>query len=270
MNIHKLVWLLSLIICLAIVVGIIASLSIPKKPSTSFEKEIISDNMIYLPLPKKITDVSVEEAILRRRSIRDYTSEPLTIMELSMLLWAVQGISEVRYGLRTAPSAGATYPLEIYVVVGENRVKVNETSYLAPGVYKYDVQRHALILVKEGDFRDELAKASLDQPWVRTAAIDIVICAVYERTTYRYGERGIRYVHMEVGHAAQNAYLMATALGLGTVVIGAFYDDEVAEIISAAPNEHPLYVIPVGRPVKPYTISFEDIGRYYLEKRGQK
>jgi len=222
---------------------------------------------ILLPPPKRMTTIVVEEAILLRRSIRDYSSDPIPIVDLSMILWAAQGITETRWGLRAAPSAGATYPLEIYVVVGDRGVVLEDGEYLAPGIYKYDVRRHSIILVKKGDYRDNLAQAALDQDWVRLAPVNIVVCAIYERTTSRYGERGIRYVHMEVGHVGQNIYLMATALNLGTVAVGAFYDDRVAEIINAASNEHPLYIMPIGKPLTPYKTSFKEIEAYYKTMR---
>ena len=118
---------------------------------------------------------------------------------------------------------------------------------LVPGVYKYNPRRHELIKVRDGDVRQELAEAALSQIWVQEGAIDIVIAAVYERTTKKYGDRGVRYVHMEAGHAAQNIYLQATTLNLGMVTVGAFHDDWVKEIMSMPKDEIPLYLIPVGR-----------------------
>jgi len=194
---------------------------------------------IELPEPRYDSDVSVEEALLNRRSVRQYTGEPLTIQEVSQLVWAAQGITDPR-GLRTAPSAGALYPLELYVVVGD-------VEDLAVGVYKYRPQEHELEKVLEGDVRAELADAALGQASVRTAAIDIVISAVYERTTVQYGDRGIRYVHLEAGHAAQNLCLQATAMDLGIVTAGAFTDDQVKEVLNLPENEQPLYIIPIGR-----------------------
>ncbi|MEM0027848.1 MAG: SagB/ThcOx family dehydrogenase [Ignisphaera sp.] len=229
----------------------------------------IVGNVVYLPLPRRVSNVSVEEAILLRRSIREYLPNPITIDQLSMLLWAAYGVTDTRYGFRSSPSAGATYPLEIYVVVGEKGVRIGDEKYLRSGVYKYDVYTHSLRLVREGDFRDELAKAALDQPWVREAPINIVITAVFERTTRIYGERGrVRYVPMEVGHVGQNIYLMATALRLGTVVIGAFYDDWIAQIISASENETPMYIVPVGVPKEFRETTFEDIQRFIESRRG--
>jgi len=113
--------------------------------------------------------------------------------------------------------------------------------------YQYRPDGHELVKVKDGDVRAELAEAALDQDSVQNGAIDIVIAAVYERTKVKYGERGIRYVHMEAGHAAQNVYLQATALDLGTVTIGAFYDDSVRDIVGMPGDVAPLYVIPVGK-----------------------
>ena len=194
---------------------------------------------VKLPEPRYDSDVSVEQTLLQRRSVRDYTGEPLSLQQVSQLLWAAQGITD-RQGLRTAPSAGALYPLEIYLVVGD-------VENLVRGVYRYQPVGHALRRVLDGDLRAKLAAAALGQGCVKEGAINIVFTAVYERTTQRYGERGIRYVHMEVGHAAQNVYLQAVALHLGTVVIGAFHDDQVREILSLPQQEQPLYIMPVGR-----------------------
>ena len=206
---------------------------------------------IKLPEPVKDSDTSIEEALLERRSIRRYKDDPLTLAEVSQLLWAAQGIT-AHWGGRTAPSAGATYPLEVYVVVGN-------VCDLSEGIYKYKPHGHKLEMVAEGDKRAELCDAALGQRCVRDGAIVIVFSAVYERTTGRYKTpvrdertgasypRGVRYVHMEVGHAAQNVYLEAVSLNLGTVVVGAFSDGEVKKIINMPEEERPLYIMPVGR-----------------------
>ena len=186
-----------------------------------------------------VDTASLEELLQQRRSIREYVDAPLTRDEVMKLLWAGQGITSDR-GFRTAPSAGALYPLELYLVAGD-------VDDLAPGIYKYNPAKDELALVKEGDVRASLAAASLGQRSVADGAIDIVMAAVYERTKVKYGSRGERYVHIEVGHAAQNICLEATALGLGLVTIGAFDDAEVAKIIGMSQDESPLYVIPVGR-----------------------
>ena len=202
-------------------------------------KESVGE-IIKLPEPRYDSETSIEEALLKRRSIRTYKNESLTIAEVSQLLWASQGITDLEMGFRTAPSAGALYPLEVYVVIGN-------VQGISKGVYKYNPYKHELVKVKDGDVRDKLAIASLGQTWVRDGAIVIVFSAIYERTTEKYGDRGIRYVHMEVGHAAQNVYLQGVSLNLGTVVVGAFRDDRVREILNMSDKEHPLYIMPVGR-----------------------
>ena len=195
--------------------------------------------MVKLPKPRHDSGVSIEETLLKRESVRDYAGEPLTLGEVSQLLWAAQGTADAE-GFRTAPSAGATYPLETYVVVGD-------VGNLTEGVYRYVSAGHKLVKSLEGDRRSQLADAALWESSVKEGAVSIVFTAIYERTTQQYGDRGIRYVHMEAGHAAQNVYLQAVALGLGTVVIGAFRDDQVSEILKLSKNEQPLYIMPVGR-----------------------
>ncbi|MBC8400590.1 MAG: SagB/ThcOx family dehydrogenase [Candidatus Marinimicrobia bacterium] len=195
---------------------------------------------IKLPKPKYDSNTSVEHALLERRSVRMYKDEPLTLIEVSQLLWAVQGITDSSRGFRTAPSAGALYPLDVYVVIG-NVVGVTK------GVYKYKPYEHELVKVRNGNVRDELTIAALGQTWVGESAIVIVFSAVYERTTQKYGNRGIRYVHMEAGHAAQNVYLQSVPLNLGTVVVGAFEDEEVRKILNMSDEEQPLYIVPVGK-----------------------
>jgi len=209
------------------------------RPTTPELSPTLNGTVIKLPEPRYDSDVSVEEALLRRRSVREYTGEPLFLQEVSQLLWAAQGITDPR-GFRTAPSAGGLYPLEVYLVAGE-------VENLDAGVYKYRSQEHELVKLLTGDKRQELCTAALEQDWVKKGAAVIVIMAVYARTTLKYGDRGIRYVHMEAGHAAQNVCLQATAFGLGTVTVGAFYDDQVREVLGAPENEEPLYVMPVGR-----------------------
>jgi SagB-type dehydrogenase family enzyme len=194
---------------------------------------------IKLPEPKYYGDVSLEEALLKRRSIRDYTGEPLTIEEVSQLLWAAQGITSKR-GFRTSPSAGALYPLEVYVIVGD-------VQNLAMGIYRYKPKKHELVMITDKDVRQQLAGAALGQSSVKNGAIDLVFTAVYQRTTVKYGDRGIKYVDMEIGHAAQNVCLQATAMGLGVVTIGAFNDHKVSKILNLPKGEKPLYIIPVGK-----------------------
>lgn len=198
---------------------------------------------IRLPPPNQKGEMSLEEAIAKRRSIRDFTSAPVLKMELSQILWAAQGITDTSSKSRSVPSAGATYPLEIFVVCGENCVEGVDA-----GIYQYDIFSHSLSLRHEGDARMELAKVALFQHSILEAPFSIVICSVSVRTTYSYGSRGERYVYIEVGHAGQNIYLQATALGLGTVAIGAFRDEQVREVLKLERDYIPIYIMPVGRP----------------------
>lgn len=208
------------------------------KGSTVEKGEKTSLKEVVLPAAKHDGTISIEHVLQTRRSIRHYKNKPITLAQLSQILWAAQGITS-RQGLKTAPSAGALYPMEMYVVAG------NVTD-LAAGVYKYNCKKHKLIPIKDGDKRSELASASLGQSCVGKGAADIVIAGVYERTSRKYGARAKRYVYMEAGHIAQNIYLQAVALDLGTVTVGAFTDAQVKKVIGLQPNEEPLYVMPIG------------------------
>ncbi len=200
---------------------------------------------VYLPPPNTKGERSLEEAIAARRSVRDFAPNTLAQVELAQLLWAAQGTSDRRHQYRTAPSAGATYPLEIFVVAGKEGVEGMEE-----GIFHYVVDDHCLTMLQKGDKRQALASAALKQDSILQAPLDIVICAVYERTCLSYGGRGARYVHMEAGHAGENIYLQAAALGLGTVAIGAFNDDEVGQALGLDEQYHPLYIMPVGIPAR--------------------
>ncbi len=194
---------------------------------------------IKLPKPQYDSNVSIEETLLKRRSIRSYKSETLAIAEISQLLWSAQGVTN-RKGFRTAPSAGALYPLEVYIAAG------NVTD-LDAGIYKYYPHRHEIVNTVKGDKRSELCRAGLGQSSIKNAPAVMVFCAVFERVTGRYGKRGIQYVHMEVGHAIQNVCLQAISLGLGSVIIGAFNDYDVKEVMNFEVDEHPLLILPVGK-----------------------
>ena len=188
-----------------------------------------------LPTPDTAGEMSLEEALAARRSVREFEARPLTEAELGQLLWAAQGTTDGR-GYRTAPSAGALYPLEVYVAT-------------ADGLFHYEVDRHALAVVRRADLRPALHEAALGQAAVGRAPAVFVIAAVYERTAAKYGaERSPRYVHLEAGHAAQNLLLQAVALGLGAVSIGAFDDAGVQQALGLPEEEQPLYLIPVGEP----------------------
>ena len=194
---------------------------------------------MQLPEPSYESDFSIERALCERRSTRYYTGEELLVKEVSQLLWAAQGISS-RQSERNAPSAGALFPLQVYLVVGK-------VDYLEPAVYRYIPDGHEIERLIEGDIRSPLAQAALEQQFVAEAAVDIVITAIYEKSTQEYGHRGIRYSQMEAGHAAQNIYLQATALNLGTVAIGAFEAEKISGLLKLEEREEVLYIMPVGR-----------------------
>jgi len=233
-----------------IILGMLFALAMLLKPKIFHEEkrdEMKGGERLKLPEPSYESEVSIEKAILLRRSRRRYRSNPITLKQLSQLLWAAQGITERERGFRTVPSAGATYPLEVYVVVKSGGVEGLEA-----GIYHYLLKTHEIELVKLGDYSRDLMRASLNQEWVGAAPINLVINAVYERTTGYYGDRGVRYVHMEVGHLGQNIYLQCISLGLSCVVIGAFDDEEVKQIVGGVGE--PLYVIPVAVPVEPWKL----------------
>jgi len=204
-------------------------------PSRAGITSTSSPQVTALPTPHLKGTLSLEEALAQRRSAREFADTPLTLAELGQLLWAAQGITHPT-GLRTAPSAGALYPLEVYVVTRE-------------AMYRYEPQGHRMSVHIEGDARPRLYASALRQEPVLNAPAVIVIAAVYARTTDKYGgERSPRYVHLEAGHAAQNVLLQAVALNLGAVPIGAFEDDKVKQGLELPSDQQPLYLIPVGHP----------------------
>ncbi|MFH1339260.1 MAG: SagB/ThcOx family dehydrogenase [Candidatus Omnitrophota bacterium] len=192
---------------------------------------------IQLPAAIQKGKMPLEDAISMRRSQREFAEKDLDLNQLGQLLWAAQGITGKKegYEFRSAPSAGALYPMEIYAVSRN-------------GLFRYLPSSHKLEVLSDKDLRNSLAGAALGQEPVRGAPVDIVICAVYERVTGKYGRRGIRYAHIEAGHIAQNIHLQAVALGLGSVPIGAFNDEEVKGVLSLSPDHEPLYIISVGYP----------------------
>ncbi|MFC1667292.1 SagB/ThcOx family dehydrogenase [Candidatus Omnitrophota bacterium] len=189
--------------------------------------------IIKLPAPREKGKLSLEEAIKNRRSERSFSGEELSLGQISQLLWSCQGITDESNGFRSAPSAGATYPLEIYLVSSD-------------GLFHYLPYAHSLERLEDKDVRDELSRACYGQGFVKDAAIDIVICADFKRTMSHYGERGENYVYIEVGHAAENLHLQAISEGLGSVPVGAFSDDGIKKTLNLPKELIPIYVIPVG------------------------
>lgn len=192
-----------------------------------------------LPEVRREGPVSVERALASRRSRRSYAEAPLSLAEVAQLLWAAQGVTGPD-GLRSAPSAGALHPLEIHLVAGD-------VSDLGPGVYRYEPERHRLRLQVAGDLREALAEKALEQAWVAEAPALLVIAAAVHRTARKYGSRAERYALIEAGHAAQNVYLQAEALGLATVIVGAFEDEPLGRLLRLPSGEQPVALMPVGR-----------------------
>ncbi|MFQ6101525.1 MAG: SagB family peptide dehydrogenase [Anaerolineae bacterium] len=196
---------------------------------------------IALPDPRGFRGLSLEEAVETRRSIRDYSAEPLLSEELSRLLHAAQGITEHRQGFRAAPSAGALYPIELYAVV-------HDVAGLEPGLYHYAVQEHVLELLRQGDFRTATMQAGLWQDFLAQANVCFILSAIFQRTRWKYRERAYRYVLLEAGHIGQNLYLAATSMGLGACAVGAFLDDELNDLLGLDGREEAaIYVISVGK-----------------------
>jgi SagB-type dehydrogenase family enzyme len=232
------------------VLGTALALGIPSR-TTAQDPDV---ELIPLPAPRHTSETSVEQALTERRSVREFADASVSLEEVAQLLWAAQGVTEPiddrpstwppewqwMGGLRTAPSAGALYPLEVYLVVG------NVEGFDA-GLYRYVPQTHALEPTAEGNMRELLAGAVFRQSSITQAAAVLVIAAVYERVAVKYGDRGTRYARIEVGAVAQCIYLQAEALDLGTVLIGAFTDADVKDVLELPAEHEPLAIMPVGR-----------------------
>ena len=199
------------------------------------------EDSMQLPPAKSEETVSVEQAIRQRRTVRGFLSTSLDAQQVSILLWAAQGITGKRGFKRAAPSAGALYPMDVYVVAGTEGIETIEA-----GVHHYDSQTHALSLVAKGGLRAKLAHASLSQMWMARAPINILITAEYKRATGKYGKRGFRYAMIEAGHIGQNLFLQAEALGLKAGIVGAFHDKEVIKVLKIPSAHEPLLIMPIG------------------------
>lgn len=198
---------------------------------------------MILPDPIHDGKISVETAITRRRTVRSFTSKPLKKETLSQLLYAAQGITGDRGFKRAAPSGGALYPLDLYAVVGEKGVE-----HLDAGIYHYVPSGHRIETVSSGDNRNALARASLGQMWMAAAPAILVITAEYARICIKYGDRGVRYAMIEAGHAGQNLFLQAEAMGLKAGIVGAFQDEQVLRVMGIPQKHEPLSIMPVGYP----------------------
>jgi len=234
-------YLFAAVLVLLLILTALAAPACNSLQPSAVEEDEKKGTEISLPEPKLESETSVEESIYSRVSKRSFDSSPLSLEMISQLLWASQGtgIDGVTGPSRTAPSAGATHPIDIFLVAGN-------IEGLPAGLYQYEYRDHRLKQLGKGDFRSELAAIALDQHFIEEAPASIVLAAVYERTTGRYGERGIRYVHMEIGHITQNIYLQAQSLELGAVAVGAFDDDRLKSLLEV---EHdPLMIVPAGIP----------------------
>ncbi len=196
---------------------------------------------VTLPAPSLTGRKSVEEAIKARRTVRSFKSKALNMAQLSQLLWSAYGITGDNGLYKSVPSAGALYPLDIWVAAGKNGV-----DGLPPGVYHYIPKGHTLAEIKSGEVRDRLATAALMQSWIAEAPIVLVVTGEYARCSRKYGERGVRYTHIEAGHAGQNIFLQAGGLGLGAGIVGAFRESLVQEALGISRTYDPILIMPVG------------------------
>ncbi len=221
---------------LAVSIGLVKSI----RGKTAMAMSGAKRELIELPTPRLDGDVSLENALLRRRSVREFTGHPLSLAHAAQLLWAGQGVTS-DWGGRTAPSAGALYPLELYLVAGA-------VSELPAGLYRFQPRTNELMGEKPSDLRTALAASARGQGWIATAPAIVIVTAVEQRTAAKYGRRAARYVQIEAGHAAQNVALQAVALGLGCTPVGAFDDEHLHSLLGAPAAARPLYLLPVGYP----------------------
>lgn len=198
---------------------------------------------IVLPPPDDRPGLTLEQAIEMRRSVRNYSGEPLTLAELSRLLFYTGGINAERYGvrLRAAPSAGALYPIETYLAV-------HHVTDVRHGIYHYNVADHTLSLIRDADVRGEAVRHGLMQEFLGTCNLVVYFTIILQRLRWRYQERAYRYALLEAGHLAQNLYLTATSLGMGVCAVGAFLDDQVNALLGVdGENEAAVYMLSVGK-----------------------
>ncbi|MFX0120251.1 MAG: SagB/ThcOx family dehydrogenase [Promethearchaeota archaeon] len=216
-------------------------------PQPSLELDYDRSKVIDIPKPQDISidDISLRQAIETRKSIRKYSDQPLSLLELSWLLWCTQGVKEAmgnRATLRTVPSAGARHAFETYLLV-------NNVDGLQPGLYRFLAIDHKIVpITLEKSIADKITKAALDQSHVKKSNVTFLLVAIVERMKWRYGERGYRYLHMDAGHAGQNLYLAAENIGCGVCAIAAFEDEELNKVLNLdGIDQFVIYLLTVGK-----------------------
>jgi SagB-type dehydrogenase family enzyme len=202
---------------------------------------MIMTEYVTLPVPDIENGMPLFKAIYVRRSVRNFTTESLSLLQISQLIYSAQGLNHSKF--RVIPSAGATFPLDVYLVISENGVQDVEA-----GIYHYLVNDHVLFQHRIGDFREELCESCHKQSCVISAPLNIVLTAEFSRTSKSYGDRAVQYINQEIGHAGQNVSLAAISMGLGSVMVGAFKDQDVMRVLDCPSTFIPLYIIPVGYP----------------------
>jgi SagB-type dehydrogenase family enzyme len=234
-----------LIILIIVFIAVVSAfyLSEPKKTVYTVTKN--ANGIITLPSPQLTGNISVEEAIQNRRSIRKFSNESLSINNVSQILWAAQGITNKQSSLRAAPSAGQVYPLEIYLIAGTEGV-----NGLEEGVYHYSPSNNTLEKKINGDLRADLSSIADNQPWVKQAPVNILITGNYQKMIDKYTDKELctRFVDLEAGHVGENIYLQSETLGLVTVSLGSFNETQLKQLLQLPDNETPIYIFPVGHP----------------------
>lgn len=199
---------------------------------------------IHLPKPQTDSSKTLDEVLSKRKSIRSFQQKPLSTSHLSYLLWASTGVQRKEHGyeFRTAPSAGALYPIETYLVI-------NNVESIKQGVYHYNIKHHYLEELRTGDFRSEITTAALNQHMCSTASVVFIWTALFNRSKCKYGQRSYRYIYLDAGHIAENLALAATNLNLGSCHIAALFDEDINNIIEVdGTKESTIYLTVVGHP----------------------
>ena len=234
--------LVIIVLLLAFLVAYVALTVFNQSSKVEYQSRVVLGTY-SLPAPEVSSSVSVDQAIQNRRSVRSFSTTPLTLNDVSQLLWASQGITDSEKNFRAAPSASRVFPMEMYLVAGNGTVQG-----LEPGIYHYNPYNNTLEKTVEGDLRYNLSQAADQQKWVNDAPISLVIIGNYQKMRDKYPDERIstRFVDLEAGHIGENIYLESESLGLGTVAIGSFNDDQMINLLKLPSNETPIYIYPVG------------------------